>query len=353
MSFFAWQIELTTRCPLRCRMCIRDSSKDWHAGDMAIADFKKLTPYFKSVENVVLEGWGESLLYKDLIEAIGIVKGAGSHPGFVTSGWGLNQNYVCDLIKGGLDFIGFSLAGATPETHDAIRINSHLPSILQAIQEFIKIKADLKIERPNLHIVFLMLKDNVAEIPLLLDLAKRIGIEVVVLINLVHVTNEWQNDQKVFSCGNEESASFLEEAKIKARELKITLRECCVAPQTLAVCEEDPMRNLFISVDGEVAPCVYLYPPIPSTIRRIYCDKDSSIGKLTFGNIFAGPLERIWNSKDYVEFREYFKVRKKIFERLYSFSSIALDAERLRRSRETVLPNPPAPCATCHRMLGI
>jgi MoaA/NifB/PqqE/SkfB family radical SAM enzyme len=52
--FFAWQVELTTRCPLRCRMCIRDSSADWNTRDMSIDDFKKVAPYFKNIENVVL-----------------------------------------------------------------------------------------------------------------------------------------------------------------------------------------------------------------------------------------------------------------------------------------------------------
>ena len=58
--FSAWQIELTTRCPLRCRMCIRTESADWQYQDMALEDFKKLLPSLKDVETVVLEGWGDS-----------------------------------------------------------------------------------------------------------------------------------------------------------------------------------------------------------------------------------------------------------------------------------------------------
>lgn len=321
---------------------------------MPIDDFRSLELYFRNVENVVLQGWGEPLLYKDLIEAIRIVKGAGSHPGFVTSGWGLNRDYISDLIKGGVDFIGFSLAGATSETHNAIRINSDLPSILQAIEEFNKLKADLKLERPRLHIVFLMLKDNLEEIPLMLDLAKRVGVEVIVLINLVQVTNEWQNSQKVFSCGGKDDKAISEEAEIKAKELRIELRKSFLSPQTLAVCEEDPMRNLYISVDGEVAPCVYLYPPTPSPIKRIFCDSDRSIEKVTFGNIFAEPLDHIWNSARYAAFRECFRTRAKSFQDTYSFSaSIAMNTEHLRRSGGTALPAPPEPCKTCHRMLGI
>ena len=65
-SFSAWQIELTTRCPLRCRMCAREEEAPWQHQDMALEDFKRILPYLTDVETVVLEGWGESLLHKDL-----------------------------------------------------------------------------------------------------------------------------------------------------------------------------------------------------------------------------------------------------------------------------------------------
>lgn len=354
IPFFAWQVELTTRCPLRCRMCIRDSARDWRAADMPIDNFGRLAPYFRNVENVVLEGWGEPLLYKDLTEAVKIVKDAGSHPGFITSGWGLTRDRIADLVGNGLDFIGFSLAGATPETHASIRVNSDLSDIVEAIECFNRIKADNNLQKPSMHIVFLVLRDNLAEIPPLLDLAKRIGIEVVVLINLAMVTNEWQNNQKIFTCDNRDSDPVLEEAEIKAAELGITLRQCRTSPQNLAVCEEDPLRNLFISVDGEVAPCVYLHPPTTSGITRIYCDHDVTMERLSFGNIFAKPLEHIWDSRDYAEFRGILASRKKKIKKLYSYdASSGSNAERLRRLRDETLPDPPAPCRTCHRMLGL
>ena len=55
---------------------------------MVVDDFKKIVPYMKDVENVVLEGWGESLMHKDLIQCIHLVKKEGSRVGFVTSGSG-------------------------------------------------------------------------------------------------------------------------------------------------------------------------------------------------------------------------------------------------------------------------
>ena len=148
--FSAWQIELTTRCPLRCKMCIRTEGADWQYQDMPLEDFKKLLPYLKDVETVVLEGWGESLLHKDLSQCIRLVKKEGSQVGFVTSGMGLTENRVADLIGAGLDFVGFSISGTTPETHDAIRVNSHLPEVLSAVRLFQEAKARQGLLRPKI-----------------------------------------------------------------------------------------------------------------------------------------------------------------------------------------------------------
>ena len=178
--FSAWQIELTTRCPLRCKMCIRTESVQWQYQDMALEDFKKILPYLREVETVVLEGWGESLLHKDLSQCIRLVKKEGSQVGFVTSAMGLTENRVAELIEAGLDFVGFSISGTTPETHDAIRVNSHLLEVFHAIRLFQEEKMRQGLLRPKMHLVFLMVKDNIFEVPSVPSFAQEAGIEEVV-----------------------------------------------------------------------------------------------------------------------------------------------------------------------------
>ena len=385
--FTAWQVELTTRCPLSCRMCIREEAEGWLSGDMRIEDFKKILPYLRNVETVVLEGWGESLLHKDIIRIIRLVKAEGPKAGFVTSGRVLNSEYVSELIDADVDFIGFSLSGTTPLTHDSIRLNSDLRSLTENIQTFNKIKAEHGKENPRLHIIFLMVKDNISEIPSLPEFAKDIGIEEIVLINLIHVTNEWQEKQRVFRCNvnsghgsechsresgnpekkanwipvftgmtdkglqydNKDYEEILKEAEVKAKELKIKLRRPSLFPVEVAVCEENPLSNLYISVDGEVSPCVYLYPPVPSPFKRIFCENVYEIEKVSFGNIFKEPFESIWNNKDYIEFRERFLRRKKRFEEIFSPWNLG----KLRGIENISLPDSPVQCRTCHKMLGV
>jgi MoaA/NifB/PqqE/SkfB family radical SAM enzyme len=349
--FAAWQIELTTRCPLLCKMCLRDAVTQWHTGDMGIDDFMKLVPYLSDVETAVLEGWGEPLLYRNLSRVVRLVKEASCQAGFVTSGWGLDDDRILELIDAGVDFIGFSLSGASPETHNVIRANSNLHSVLRSIHTFQEFKARKKLAHPKLHIVFLILRDNLVELSLLVDSAKEIGIDEITVVNLIQVSNAWQEAQKVFTCGESEGHAVLKEAAAKARALKIRLRMAPLAPQEVGVCAENPLRNLYISVDGNVSPCVYLYPPTPSPFTRIYCGREHSAPKVSFGNIFEEPFESIWNREAYAAFRNSFTERQKSFEQKYP--TLIMDSELITGSENIPLTSPPEPCRTCHKMLGL
>jgi MoaA/NifB/PqqE/SkfB family radical SAM enzyme len=350
--FSAWQIELTTRCPLRCKMCIRAESDAWQYQDMSLENFKKLLPYLKDVETVVLEGWGESLLHKDLPECVRLVKKEGSQVGFVTSGMGLNENRVSELIGAGLDFVGLSIAGTTPETHDAIRVNSHLPEVLNAIRLFHEEKTRRGLLRPKMHLVFLMVQDNIQEIPSIPSFAKEAGIDEVVLTNICHCINVWQEKNRVFVWEGAKNPyeEIVRQAEEKARKLNIKLKRPSLSAIDVPVCEEDPLRNIYISTDGEVSPCVYLYPPLPSPFRRIFCSREYWVERASFGNVFEESFSRIWNSQNYQNFRNCFIKRKEKLGELY-FSP--WDSSEMRDSLSTFLPEPPESCKTCHKILGV
>ncbi len=104
---------------------------------------------------------------------------------------------------------------------------------------------------------------------------------------------------------------IVKQAETKARELKIRLKKPSLSAIDVPVCEENPLRNLYISADGEVSPCVYLYPPLPSPFKRIFCSKEYWQEKVSFGNIFGDPVSAIWNRGNYEQFRNRFSEREK------------------------------------------
>lgn len=319
---------------------------------MSLEDFRTLLPYLKDVETVVLEGWGESLLHKDLLECIRLVKKEGPEVGFVTSGKGLTEKRVAELIGAGLDFVGFSISGTTPETHDAIRVNSHLPEIVHAIRLFTEEKERQGVLQPKMHLVFLMVKDNISEVPSVPSFAQEAGIEEVVLTNICHTINVWQERQRVFTWKKDDNEyeRFVKEAETNARKLNIRLKRPSLYAGDVSICDENPLRNLYISVEGEVSPCVYLHPPLPSPFRRIFCGEPYCLEKVSFGNIFKEPFSQIWNREGYVQLRDSFIQRERKFRDLY-YS--LWDGKMTNSLKESELPDPPEPCKTCHKMLGV
>ncbi len=350
--FSAWQVELTTRCPLQCKMCIRAECTDWHPQDMPLDGFKKILAYLKNVETVILEGWGESLLHKDLEQCVRLVKEQGSSVGFVTSAKGLNEERVSALVAAGLDFVGFSIAGTTSEMHDAIRVNSTLPEVISGIRLFSEEKARLRLSRPKMHLVLLMLKQNIHQVPSLPSFARDVGIEEVVLTNICHWMTSWQEAQGVFTWSGEDSEyeHFVIEAEANARKTNVSLRRPLLAASDVAVCEENPLETLYIAADGEVSPCVYLNPPLPSPFKRIFCGKEYWTDRVSFGNIFVEDFNSIWNRAGYRQFRDCFVQRKRIYQDRYGWLYGKGD---IRKPEEGPLPDPPEPCMTCHKMLGV
>lgn len=348
--FSTWQVELTTRCPLQCTMCIKDEYRDWQRKEMDFENFKRVVPFLKDVQSVVLEGWGESLLYRHLIECLLLIKQQGAKAGFVTSGMGLTEEYAKDLISAGIDFMGFSLSGATGGTHNAIRVNSDLDALIHSVTMMKRLVAEKGAARPAIHIVYLMLKDNIHEVPSLIDLVGTIGIRQVVLINIVHITNKRQDQERVFTCewtSDEPYRAIFTEARKRAQRYGMDLVIPSMRPCDVAVCAENPLKNLYISADGEVSPCVYLGPPIRSPFRRIFCGKEYSTERVSFGNIFQENPRGIWESESYSRFRERFFLRRKRFDENYRALL------EMKRIEQTTLPEPPEPCKTCHKMLGI
>jgi MoaA/NifB/PqqE/SkfB family radical SAM enzyme len=157
---------------------------------------------------------------------------------------------------------------------------------------------------------------------------------------------------RVFVWGNGENEfeKLVKRAETNARKLNIRLKRPSLSAIDTPVCEENPLGNLYISAAGQVSPCVYLYPPLPSPFKRIFCGKEYWIEKVSFGSIFNDSFSAIWDGEYYVKFRSYFTEREKCFRELY-FS--LLDSPKAKSSQSNALPEPPEPCKTCHKILGV
>ena len=106
-------IELTTRCNLQCKMCVKYTAGSCiPEEDMTVPVFQKILPSLVNVQTLILNGIGESLLHHNLIEIVTAareVMPAKSNIGLQSNGLLLTQSLSRDLMNAGLTTICLSV----------------------------------------------------------------------------------------------------------------------------------------------------------------------------------------------------------------------------------------------------
>jgi len=139
----ALQVEVTSRCCLRCEMCPRSSlAHQWPEIDLSWEAFQRIAPAFEHVRHVHLQGWGEPLLHPRLFDMIAAAKVAGCRVGLTTNGMGLDREKTEKLVEANLNLLSISIAGATRETHEGLRVGSSFSSIVENVREIVSRRAE-------------------------------------------------------------------------------------------------------------------------------------------------------------------------------------------------------------------
>lgn len=277
MSFGFVQVEVSTRCQLNCLMCPKSCFDDWIANDMSMKTFR-LIP-FKKFRYAHLQGWGEPLLNPNISEMIEL---AAEHcrVGLTTNGVLLERNLDA-LMK--LDLLAVSVASANPKVQSAVRGFS-----LEKLRRGIKLVSEnRKRKRPKIVIATMMLKSTIDALPEMVDFAIECGADEIVANNLDYIPSKELLGQEVF--GEKVNAKVEEiigqtEKKAKDAGIKFVAKPRVMGEAI--VCAENPVDNCFVTVDGRIAPCVYLHLPTESgAIVRYFKGKKFEVAKLYFSSM--------------------------------------------------------------------
>jgi len=303
--------------------------------DMTVETYKNASRFFPHTENVYLSGWGEPLLNPFFSDMIQIAKTAGCSVGFTTNGALLDDAMRKKIIDLQTDLVSVSLAGVKAETHECIRVGSSFKQLTRNICSMSDLKKALGSDKPQILLLFMMTNRNLDELPLSIEFAAEVGADGVVATNLDYLAVLLHTRLRAFSC-NKADEEFLEniwKTEERARDRGILFLAFPLEMKLVPICSEDPLNSLYISEDGCVSPCVYLGPPTQE-IPRIFCGKERIIPRTTFGNINEQNLFDIWNSPEYVLFRNKYE------HRLKSASGESVD-------------HLPKVCRSCYKAYGI
>jgi MoaA/NifB/PqqE/SkfB family radical SAM enzyme len=349
--FAAFQIEVTTRCILRCAMCPRVALADeWRDMDLPWETFQQVAQAFDRTQHVHLQGWGEPLLHPRLCEMIALAKGAGCRVGLTTNGMRLDFETGKRFLDLDLDLIAISIAGATQHTHESIRVGSDFPLILDNVRQLLTQRADREMKRPKVEFSYLMTKTNMAELPQAVDLAASLGVDELYAINLDYVVTPEHDKLRAFACPSKKKAfeRSVDDARERASRASLTFRPYQLDPEEVAVCEADPTKTLFISSDGWVSPCPYMGLTGRTDIPRSFAGQALRVSRLRFGNVIDRDLMEIWESPAYRAFRRQFE--RRLTEAMAR--AVGVETGSGEAYHSGTLP-PPEPCLTCYKLYGV
>jgi pyrroloquinoline quinone biosynthesis protein E len=282
-------LEPTTRCNLRCRLCQR-AEGDWPERDLSSEQLDLILDPMPQLEQIKLQGMGEPLLHKGFFDLVRRARRRGIRVLSITNGTTLQSDkHQEQIIASGLDELQISIDGATAETHARWRGGADLDRIVDGLRRLVARRAGAP--RPQLGIWCVGNPDNLTELDALVDLAADLHVDTLTYQTHLSVWSQerwrtrlepWRLDADVARV-----AGPLAEASERADRTGVALT---IYTGNRFTAERPcfwPWESCFVSVEGYVTRCCIASDP------RLH----------HFGRIGDVPFAAIWNSPEYRGFR--------------------------------------------------
>lgn len=345
------QIEVTSRCLLHCTFCPNKTlGKRWVYGDLPLEVYRDyIAPYLGRFDLAYLQGWGEPLLHPNIWEMVRLAKAERCRVGFTSCGSHqvLNELTYARLLDEGVDILSISFAGATCETHDALRTGSSFDTLCATVEQLAK-ACRAQQSKLQLELHFLMMRSNIHELPAFVQLAKALGAHQVVATNVAYTPTPEIEAMRVFADAPELThQDWVAQAAEEAQRNKIVFNAYPLKMDTNVLeCDAKPTEMAFVNHRGDVSPCVYLGIPVRDQAPRVFDGKDCAFTPTSFGNVRDGLID-VMQGRARREFIKSFRARKKAGLTALTFALEAGDTEAFK------LPPPPMVCRACPKMYGV
>ena len=296
--------EVANRCNSLCATCPLTFSPQESAHNLGLDEFKALVEQLPDLRRAVMHGIGEPLLNRDLPKMIRHLKERGVYVLFNTNAALLTRRRQVDLIESGLDELRISVDGSTPETYLKVRGIPVFDRVIENAAEMVRTKRELSSETPRVSFWVTGMRENLPELPGVIEIAARIGVDEVYLQRMVFSDIGLAvEDQSIYQGYREEAERIIDEAERRAHELGVRFRGAgAVSPREAIVEREEtpspwqgctrPLRLAYITANGNALPCcIAPFTGVP------YED-------IILGNYIRDGVESVWNSERYRQFRE-------------------------------------------------
>jgi len=319
-------IEPTSRCNLNCAMCMRRERKDQSYGDMDVSLFDKIIGDLpESARRVFFCGIGEPLCHPDILHMIREVKSRGLIAELITNGTLLDARLIDGIFDACLDTLWISLDSLDEKGYENIRSGADYSDVMKNIQAFnakrgwqFQGRAELKDMRVKLGVMFVMRKDNIAQLHALFRNARTMGLSYIKVTHLLPYS-ESQLSQICYErmlvgmmMAEESDFTFVDMPRVDIRDVTQNPTQSyyywpalefshmgAQAPNRRNYCKFVREGIAYVRQDGVVSPCMSLLYD-----NTIYQQRHKrSITHCGYGNAGDTPISEIWDSAEYARFR--------------------------------------------------
>lgn len=313
--------EVANRCNSKCVTCPITFSPQENAKQLSFEEFKSLVDQLPNLHRAVMQGIGEPLLNRQLPSMIRHLKDRDVYVVFNTNAALLTPRRQMELIESHLDELRVSLDGSTPETYLKVRGIPAFDRVVDNVASMKRMQRERGESTPRVSFWVTGMRENLHELPGVIDLAARIGVEEVYLQRMVFGFNDEalaRADESIYDQHYRQQAeAFIDEAERRANAQGVRFRGAgALSPRESIVDRKPvdepwrecsrPLRLAYVTAQGTALPCCIA----PFT--------DAPYDSIILGNYLRDGVAAVWTGEAYRVFRE----------RLYSSS-------------------PPAACKNC------
>lgn len=277
------QIEPTTRCNLRCRMCIAMALNDSARHDLSYKDFVTIIDRLPSALVIKIQGNGEPFLHPDIFRMISYAQSRGIGVFTCTNGTLLDEKTMERILKSGLFELGVSIESTKKELYEDIRRGTKFDTFTANISRFITMRKKIN-PRMAVTLYVTLMNYNFPEIEDFIKFGVDYGFDGI-YFQMIEATAEY----KMFYTDQFNSSLIPDQSTEKQfiRSYAKIASGYGIPVRFLYGCSW-PWTRLYINVDGIVLPCCVL----------------TDVSRYGSGNILTDTLASIWNKPSYRELRK-------------------------------------------------
>jgi len=265
---------------------------------MSIELFEKLNKNIddiSSIDTIVLGGIGEPAIAPVIEQAIVALK---KYKIILTTNALSIDNSLMDLIVENTHMVMISIDGM----HDSfLKIRGAiLNNVLENAFKISELKKTRGKNLPYIGVQCVISKDNINDIFEMIDLANKLNAHILVLANLIPQTCD--NSDKILYTRyeNRNMADLFKKVLSYSSRKGVNIVFPNYELKTERRCSFIDDNSVFVTAAGEVAPCYRM----SHTYTEYVFGRKKTVLKHSFGNVGSESLKNIWESRQYVSFRE-------------------------------------------------